>query len=260
MRMRTLLTALVLMAAVAPLGLAQMFSAEVTPNPVVTGQSIKIRMECTVQSELRTGCAYFGFYQDSPTGPLVYQPLICPSIMIYVGPGMAHTATWNAQVSGKPIAPGTYYVRIDWRPVNTSQYHSHYVPFRVDPAVTSASVLAPASAAQRGAKLDLKLASPNQPGASYLMAASFTTNVGLKLSATEYLALDQDALFWFSLALPNGPIFTNFAGSLDAFGNTAAAVNIPNIAVLQGAQIAVQAVIVDKVGFTLSNAITQVIG
>ncbi len=258
--MRILLVILVVTAAVASTGTAQMFSAEVSPNPMPQGQSIKIRLEATVTAETLTGCGYVAVHKDKPAGPVVYQPLICPSIRVVVGPGAPYTARWNAQVGGKPIGPGTYYVETRWRPINTGSFMPHFTPFRVDPAVTNDPVLSSTSAAKRGANLGLKLFSPNQPKAAYIMAASFTTNTGLTLSPTQHLALDVDFVFWLSLATPHGPIFTNFLGSLDAFGNATAGVNIPNIPVLQGAQLAIQAVVADTVGTTLSNPITRIIG
>ena len=106
----------------------------------------------------------------------------------------------------------------------------------------------------------MKLSSPSQVSAGAILAASLTTNTGLNLSPTEHLALDQDFLFYLSFPAPNPFLFTHFQGTLNVKGELVGAIQIPNVSTLQGAQIAVQGVVIDKNGLTLSNGITRIIG
>jgi len=244
------------------LGAAQFVSAEVSPNPVAAGQPIAIKIEATTPSDIMPGCGFAAIHAGSPAGPIVYQPFICPSLRILVGPGGSYTAKWNALVNNQPLTPGDYYVQILWRPVsNPGKAWSHWVPFRVDPVSgPTLPVLSTTTAAQRGQTLLVKLSSPSQVSASAILAASLTTNTGLNLSPSQHLALDLDFLFYLSFPVPNPFLFTNFQGVLNVKGELVGAIQIPNVPTLQGAQIAVQGVVIDKNGVTLSNGITRIIG
>jgi len=241
---------------------AQFLAAEVSPNPVAAGQPIQIKIEATTNSDILPGCGFAAIHQGSPAGKIVYQPFICPSIRIVVGPGSSYTAKWNALVNNQPLTPGDYFVQLLWRPVNNpGSAWSHWVPFRVDPVSgPTAPVLSTTTATQRGQQLLVKLASPTQVNAGAFLAASLTTNNGLTLSPTQHLALDMDFLFYLSFPAPNPFLFTNFQGTLNVKGELVGAIQIPNIASLQGAQIAVQGAVIDKNGLALSNGITRIIG
>ena len=237
---------------------AQLFSAEVSPNPVVVGQPIQIKIECnTGGTGLLSGCAYTAFYKDKPGGTVVYSPFICPSIFITVGPGLPHTTKWNCvDSSNKPIQPGTYFVEIIWG-ANKSK---HYAPFQVVASLPNTQpLLSTTTATTRGKPLGLTINSANQPNANYVIAASFTANTGFQLTPTARIDLDQDGLFWFSLALPTGPIFQNFQGVLDRTGIAKATMAVPAITALQGAQLALQGVTVQGTIIQTTNALTRVI-
>jgi hypothetical protein len=257
---RVLLAALLAIILTGGAASAQLFSAEVTPNPVAQGSGISIKMECTVTAWLKTGCGYTAIYKDKPGGALVYQPLICPRIIRIVGPGQGFTTQWNCQVNNQPIAPGNYLVRIDWATSQAGPYSAHYVPFRVDAQIPNTlPLLAASNRATRGQTLGLTVNSANQPNAGYVLAASFTTNKGFQLAPSVWIDLDQDALFWTSLAIPNGPIFQNFVGVLDRTGIAKASVAIPSASVLLGAQISLQGVTVQGSILQATNALTGVI-
>lgn len=240
---------------------AQMFSAEVAANPVAVGQGVTIKLEASVPSYVRSGCGISAIYKDKPGGAMVYQPLICPRIQIIVGPGGSHTVKY-ACVDGnnKALPAGNYVAEIHWVPTAGGSYVPHYVPFRIDAQIPNTlPLLATTSPTQRGTSLGITINSANQPNASYVIAAAFTTNKGFQLNAATRIDLDQDSLFWLSLTIPSGPLFQNFAGVLDRTGIAKASMNVPNIAALQGAQLALQGVTLDKVGFQTTNALTRVI-
>jgi hypothetical protein len=236
-----------------------LFSVEVTPNPVVKGSSVKFKTECNKSASLSNGCGFSAIYQGKPGGTIAYQPFICPGIFITVGPGQPWTsAGWNCQIGGKPAPAGTYFVRVDYN-VGT-QKGTHYAPFQiVDSLPTTLPVLSATSSATRGATLGLKLNSPNQPNVSYVIAASLTTNTGFDLTPKVRIDLDQDALFWTSLAIPNSAFFSNFLGLMDRTGIANASAAVPNATVLRGAQLAFQAVTVQGSIIQTTNALTLVI-
>jgi len=239
---------------------AQLFSVEVSPNPVLQGQPVKFKIECSAKANTRTGCGFDAIYQGKPGGALVYQPFICPSIFITVGPGNPYSnAGWNGKDSNNQVVkPGIYYVRVDWNV--GSGYNQHYVPFRVDAAIPNKMpLLTTTTATARNTTLGITINSANQPNQGYVIAASFTTNTGFQLTPAMRVDLDQDALFWFSLALPNGSIFQNFQGLLDRTGIAKASMFIPNVAAIQGAQLSLQCGTVHGTILQTTNALTRVI-
>lgn len=238
-------------------------STEASPNPAPQGTPIMVNVSASIPAELILACP-LDVRAGSPNGPVVWTVGPCIFLRVVIGPGSSYpNMGWNGKDSNnKNVAPGVYYLQTQWKPLNSTQaWMPHFIPVRVDPVSgPTYPLLTTTSAAKRGAALGLKVESPNQPNTSYLTAASFTTNVGLALAPSLHLALDQDWLFWLSIATPLGPIFNNFVGNLDAFGNATPGVNIPNLPALQGYQIAIQTAVVDKFGITLTNPITRVIG
>jgi hypothetical protein len=239
---------------------AQLFSAEVSPNPVLRGKPITIKIECTVAAELASGCGFDAVYQNVPSGTPIYQSLACPRIIRRVGPGVPFSPTWNCQVGTKSIPAGVYFVEIRWRKNGSSgNYQSHFVPFRVDANIPNTKpLLSTTTSTTRGKKLAIKVNSANQPGAKYVIAASFTTNKGFQLTPSLRCDLDLDNLFLLSLSAP-APLFQSFQGALDRFGIANASMSVPAIAALRGAQLSLQAVTVDTAGLQTTNALTRVI-
>ena len=238
-------------------------STEASPNPAPQGSMITVTLESSIPAELKLACV-LDVHAGSPTGPVVWVVGPCIMLRVIIGPGAPYkNMFWSGKdQNNKNVAPGLYFLRTQWKALNsTNPWTDHFIPVRVDPVSGPVyPLLTTTSAAKRGTPLGLKVEAPSQPNTSYVAAAAFTTNTGLALSPTRHMALDLDWLFWLSVATPYGPVFNNFLGTTDAFGNTTASMNIPNVASLQGAQLAFQVAIIDAFGIQLTNPITRIIG
>ncbi|MAG57621.1 MAG: hypothetical protein CMJ83_15115 [Planctomycetes bacterium] len=233
---------------------------EATPNPAAQNQVVSVTVSATQPGSLASGCGIIAVRQDSPFGPIVYQPSICPAIFITVGPPPATvTLQWSTAVPGGFLQPGMYYIQVDYRDQNFGPAQTTHFPVRIDALGTPPPpILSRTSAPVRGTTMGLSINAPGFGGSSYLLAASFQTNVGFTLPTGLRIALDQDALFPFSFPAANPFLFPNFLGNLDASGNTnAPAVNLPNLPVLNGFPLAIQGALFNSMGaLTLTNPIT----
>jgi len=238
-------------------------SAEVAQNPIPQGQLVKLNISASLPATLRLACP-LDVRQGSPNGPVVWTVGPCILLLVNVGPGISYgNMAWpGTDNSNQPVAPGTYYIRIGWRPQSSSQpWIDHFVPVRIDPKTGPTDpILSTTTTAARGQALNMNLIAPPQnAGNTYIAAAAFTTNTGFSIAPFEHIAVDPDPLLFLSLIqLP--PIFSNFSGNLDKNAQANPSMFIPNISSLQGAQIAVQALVVDSQNMRhYSNPITRII-
>ncbi len=238
-------------------------SVEPAANPVPQGAMVKLSIEAAQTSELLRACP-IDVRAGSPTGPVVYSPMMCIMLRVVIGPGQSYNNMgWNGRDnSNNLVAPGTYYIHIKHKLINsTNPWTSHFVPVRIDPtAGPTEPVLSTTSATVIGQPLNLNLNSPNNPNDSYYTAASFTTNAGFNLNANQRVALDVDLLFSLSFPNPVPGLFTNFTGTMDNMGNATPMMNIPNLPGLKGSQVAFQSIIIDASNSILiSNPLTRII-
>lgn len=229
-------------------------SAVATQNPLPINTVGQIAIECTGTATLSSGCGIIEVRQDSPTGPVVYQPFICPLLLIIVGPGAPYTAQWPGTAT-----PGMYYIRIDYTDMATSTFQTAWFPVRVDdPAGTNGPVLTSSGSITGGMTTAFDLSSPADAGSIYIFGASMTTNQGFFANPTTHVALDMDGIFNLSYpaAWPN--IFNNFVGTLDANGNSnGVSINVPLGVLTPGGPAAVQSVVLTAGGgLSLSNPLT----
>lgn len=261
--MHKLMIASALLVATVATASAQL-SVGASPNPAPVGTQIFLTAEATVPTELLRECPT-EIRSGSPTGPIVVTPLRCTFIRPVLGPGAPFGGTralfgWNGMDStNNPAAPGHYFIRVEHKPLNSSQpFATHWVPVRLDPATgPTEPVLSALSAFTRGQTTGVQVSSPTQPGKAFAIAASLTTNTGFATSFG-HIALDNDGLLIASL-LQVSPPFTNFQSTLDASGDGVGAIAIPNIPALQGQNIAFQAITIDGPTIMRTNAITGII-
>ena len=130
-------------------------------------------------------------------------------VAIPVAPGAVHTYfRWDQRDNnGVQVAPGNYTMRVGLN--GSTSVHQLRIG-GVDAAVGSIGVHRP------GTSRHLYLCSPQDPGATYVLAASFSTNNGIPTCAGLF-PLDNDVLFQFS-TMPGNGIFFNTIGSLAPLG------------------------------------------
>ena len=83
-----------------------------------------------------------------------------------------------------------------------------------------------------GALYNLLVSVPREPGALYVVGASFGFRPGIAVGGGRKVYLNPDALFQYSLL--NTGIFSGFQGTLNARGEGAASIAIPPVAGLSG--------------------------
>lgn len=150
------------------------------------------------------------------TGQIVVWGL-CLAVELQLPPGETVTTWWDQRDQfGVAVAPGVY--------------HVNGVPFDLG---ATAAALRPLGAPHPGASRSIALASPNDPNATYLLAAAFSSNFGIPLGCGVTFPLDFDWLLVDSLTNP--VVFPGFVGALDADGrSTAPAIVLPPLPVLLG--------------------------
>ena len=226
-------------------------SATVNPLPLNTPGSFTI--EATVPCALNSGCGIIEVRRGSPTGPVVYSPLFCPLLLIYVGPGTPATVSWPGTST-----PGTYFARIDYRDTATyTQQPPAWFPVRVDGPGASDAVLTSSGSISNGQITTFNISDVANAGATYVVAASQTTNTGFTpFAGGPFVALDMDAVYALSYG-GTPPVFNGFAGTLDAMGNSAPiSIGVPPGVLATGSPAAVQAGILGLGGITLTNPLT----
>ena len=237
-----------------------LLSCQVSPNPATPGQGLTFAIQATIPGYLQSGCGINEIRMGSPTGPIVWQPFICPFLLILVGPGSSSYASHpGTSAGGAAFAPGPYYAIINWNSGGVAQPSGAF-PFRVDdPTAPPLPVLSSAGGLAGGQTTTLTLTSPADPGGFYIAAASMTTNTGWFLPGGGHVALDLgDPIFSLSYPTPLPNVFGGFSGSLDASGSTSAiSISVPASVVAVGTPGAIQAAIIDATGnIKLANALT----
>ena len=254
---RTIALTAVFAASVSAQGL---LSCSISPNPATPGQGLTFAIQATTPGYLNSGCGINEIRMGSPTGPIVWQPFICPFLLILVGPGSSsYVSHPGTTAGGAAFAPGTYYAVINWNSGGAAQ-PSGVFPFRLDdPMAPPLPVLSSAGGLAGGQTTAFTLTSPADPGGFYIAAASMTTNTGWFLPGGEHVALDSgDPIFALSYPTPLPNVFGGFSGSLDASGSTSAiSISVPASVVAVGTPGAIQAAIIDATGnIKLANALT----
>ena len=182
--MRTLAICVVVSAAIC----AQPYlSANISPNPAPANALITLTLQATENCQSLSACGLNTVIQGNPNGPLVFlcsAPLISAPVF---GPNNARSWTWNSQ--GTP--PGVYYMGVTWRDTATLTIRPPaFFQFRIDAPATTEPVISSGGPPTRGALMPLTITSPLHPGAYYIMAASFTSNVGFALGGGAHIAVD----------------------------------------------------------------------
>ena len=112
------------------------------------------------------------------------------------------------------------------------------------------------SAPAVGTMMSVSFKAPFHAGMPYLAAVSGGWTPGIVLSNGAILPMNNDDLFAFSLATPL-PFFVNFAGTLDAAGEAAGAIDIPNDPAIVGLSLVTSFVVVDLSYPTLVGAMSN---
>jgi hypothetical protein len=201
-----------------------------------------------------------------PDGPLVWAPQACADVIITVQPGETIAAVWDgtSSASGEPAGPGQYWLVIRYLDHATNQMGVEHVVVAYEPRPQQHASLRALLPAQLGNPLLLAIDAPASGGAPYSVALSWSTNRGFELGSRLYAALDQDALFWFSLAdgsLADSQHFERLQGTLDGVGQAAdITIHIPGDASLAGYGFSAQAAVLADVGLQLTNPLSFIIG
>ena len=98
--------------------------------------------------------------------------------------------------------------------------------------------------AQPGKPFPLMVSSPNEPGATYVIACSFSFGPGIPLTHGRKVYLSPDPLFYYSLQ--NTGIFRDFQGVLGGTGEAIGVLQIPNVPQLSGFRFYAAAVTVNQ--------------
>jgi len=104
--------------------------------------------------------------------------------------------------------------------------------FDAGPVIAGSRHLWPGSEARPGQTYRLMVSSPNEPGASYVIALSLGFRPGIPVPGGRKIYLNPDPLFFYSLT--NSGIFSGFRGGLNPRGEAPASVAIPNHPGLSG--------------------------
>jgi len=234
-------------------------SCQVSPNPVTPGGAMTFAVQATVPGYLASGCGINEIRQGTPTGPIVWQPFLCPLILIPVGPGGFYGVNFQASGMAGPLAPGTYYAIINWSGGGVSQ-PSGVFPFRVDsPNTPPDPVLSASGNLVGGQTTNLTITSLTDPGAFYICAASRTTNIGWSLPGGQHVSLDMnDPIFALSYPAAVPGVFNGFSGALNGSGvSSGISITIPAGVIATGSPGAVQGAVIDTAGnIKLTNALT----
>jgi hypothetical protein len=203
-----------LAAALGSLGTTTATAQSAVPIPWPLGSPIPATIENNTTAPLSyTFCT--PTVQDA-SGQLVVWGLCTAAIML-LPPGETVTSWWyQHDENGVQVPPGVYFV--------------NGVPF--DVGATDAA-LRPLGSPHGGSARSIALASPNDPNATYVLAASFSRTLGIPLGCGVHFPIDFDWLLVESLTNPI--VFPNFVGALDADGRSQApAVVLPPLPVLVG--------------------------
>ena len=214
----------------AAFGLAQgPVCVSISPNPVILGQSsitVTVTDSTGAGYQHWTNCVARSIHQDYPNGAPPPMPLGLCGPWTTVGPYGTATKTFPF-ISGLQV--GLYYVKVVTRPAGGGIETTTWTPFDIrvagDPTLTSQTNL------QVGQTWTVDLTAPAFPGTPYIVAASYSTNVGFGLPGGEYVSLDMNnALFDLTWPVASGVFFSNFFSVTDATGTaTGISAYVPNI-------------------------------
>lgn len=229
---RSVFPAAILLFNVVSLG-AQPISGVVSPAVVSPGQQATLTITAVQNVNLPTPCVFQDVRMGSPTGPSFIQ-ILCLQVITPLNAGNSMSATWT------PPQTGTF-----WFQVPVIGFPDQFFCLEVRSQTSQSPVLTAGTTAQVGQDLVMSLSASQLPGASYIAAASLTSNTGISLGGTT-LCLDQDLLFALSFPIPNPSVFSNFTGVTDAVGNAGGlTIHIPNVTALTWIPLKAQAAVID---------------
>ncbi len=225
-----------------PAARTQTLSGSFAANPVQVGQVIQLTVtDMTGIGFLIQGSSGFGMpiRAGTPLGPIVFQPQMVTTDIILIPPNGSFLIQWNQLDNNQQqVPPGTYYF---------TPGIANLFPITIQSSPQDPSLVQTGSA-QVNQTLTMSLSAPNQPGAPYVTAFSFTTNTGFAIGPL-FVSLDPDILFSLSVPVPTPPFFGNTFGTLDLAGNAAGiALNSPNVSSLAYRGVAAQAAFIDFSG------------
>jgi hypothetical protein len=224
-----LLAASVLMCSSALPG--QALCVQVSPDPAPVGALITVTCHATSATALFTpnGCLVQSIHSGTPNGPVV-RSYFCITIPVQIpgcGTTMPRTATWNQLDAGNvQVPPGLYWFKILHAPSGFSTTTTEWHCVTISGAAPE-PVLSAAATTAWGVPFQLTLTAPTHPNEFYAFALSGSTNVGLALSPTLFLCLDQDWIFNLTFPTPDPTVFAGFQGTTDASGNAVGTIFIP---------------------------------
>ncbi len=242
---RSLPTVLSLAALISASTFGQYVCPTVTPNiiPPYTNAGITVSVQDATGAgyQYRTNCLTTSITIGSPTGPFVNLGLfLCLTSYQTVAPYGTATKSYSLP---NTLAPGIYFVKVQYRLIGTTTLLTEYVPFQVavptDPTLTATTI------AQVGQTLSIDISAPAHPYEVYIAAAALTTDVGIPVAPGLTVALDNDAIFGLTFPVPLAGVFDNFQGNLDGSGFFSGInVNFPNVPALAYLPFHVQAAVV----------------
>ena len=226
----------------------QDIAVEITPSPALPGEPITVLANDATGAGLNLGspCTWYEFHRGTPDGPVITFDIVCPGVVIPVGPFGSFGVVWDqtdASAGGALVPPGTYWVRLAaWDPGFTTLYED-WACLSIQAA--GAPALTRSTEAKLGASLDLEVSSPAHPGAIYVAAASLTSNHPIALPSVGLTCIDVDPVLVFSLTDP--ATFQNFLGVLDGAGQSSGlSIQIPNLPGLAYQPLKVQAFLLSE--------------
>lgn len=231
----------------APLS-AQNLSGEFTPNVVQVGTPVTFTItDATGQGlNLPSSCTWYGIFQGAQNGPRLSLPGFCLAVLVPVAPGGSASYTWNQQDTGGQVPAGQYWFRATaWDSGINRQFTDWFCLSILNPGEPAYTVQNPP---QLGTTANFSIAAPQDPGAIYLSALSFSSNNPVSAGGLQSC-----------LSLPIVTGLTNGLGALDGQGNVSGiALPIPNIPALHNLGLHSQALLLTTGGLLrLSNDVSM---
>jgi hypothetical protein len=233
---------------------AQAISGTITPTIANPGQTVTLAVTGVQAVTLPDPCIPDDIRVGGPGGTIIVPGIFCIQVLQPLGIGQVVSGTWTVPSNA---APGAYWMRV--RYFDAVGVVDEYFCLEVRTPPGSGPTVAAQSVAQVGQTLSLSLADPSAAGFNYLMAASFTSTVGIPLGPS-LLCLDPDVLFGLTFPTPLPGIFNGFQGTLDATGTAGPiSIVIPNDPGLAYFPIKIQAVVPTTALFGISNTLNLTI-
>lgn len=235
--------------------LAQGLGISVAVNPagqIPVGQTVNFTISVPITqptATLASGCSIVSI-RSAPNGPIVWQPFICPFILINIAPGSSYPGSWDQKdSSNQQVAPGVYWAQIAYSSSATGgNIVSQWFCFEIVQNPPS-PVLASSGPLQAGQLTGFSINAPAHPSHLFLVLASLTSNNPITIG-NELTCLDNDIVLNEILAGGSPGTFLGFAGFLSNSGTTnTPAIQMPNLPALELLPFHVQAVIIDLATF-----------